>query len=70
MPVFKILFFSLTFFISTLSLAADRPNILFIFSDDHTTQAISAYVGDKKLIETPHIDSIAEEGAIFAKTFV
>lgn len=38
-----------------------RPNILLIFSDDHTEQAISAY--GSKLMQTPNIDRIAKEGA-------
>jgi arylsulfatase A-like enzyme len=45
-----------------------QPNILFIMSDDHAYQAISAYGYD--LLETPHIDMLAKEGAIFYKSFV
>ena len=45
-----------------------QPNILVIFSDDHTQQAISAY--GSKLMNTPSIDRIAQEGAIFTNTFV
>jgi arylsulfatase A-like enzyme len=45
-----------------------RPNILYIMSDDHTKQAISAY--GSTLIETPQIDRIAREGAIFNNSFV
>ena len=45
-----------------------RPNILFIMSDDHAYQAISAY--DQKLINTPNIDRIAEGGAIFENACV
>ena len=41
---------------------AKRPNIVFIFSDDHAYQAISAYSDPRKLIETPNIDRIAKEG--------
>ena len=33
-----------------------RPNIVFIFSDDHAYQAISAYGDNRRLIETPNID--------------
>ena len=40
-----------------------RPNILFVMSDDHAFQAISAY--SQKLIQTPNIDKIAKRGAIF-----
>jgi arylsulfatase A-like enzyme len=40
-----------------------RPNILFIMTDDHTTQAISAY--GSALTQTPNIDRIAREGIRF-----
>ncbi len=45
-----------------------RPNIIFIMSDDHAYQAISAY--GHGLNNTPNIDRIAKEGAIFNKGFV
>lgn len=44
------------------------PNILIIFSDDHAYQAISAY--GSKLMQTPNIDRIAREGAIFQNACV
>ena len=46
----------------------ERPNILFIMSDDHAYQAISAY--DKRLINTPNIDRIANEGMLFSNACV
>jgi len=46
----------------------EKPNILFIMSDDHAFQAISAYNPD--LIETPNIDRIARDGIIYNKAFV
>jgi len=45
-----------------------RPNIIFIISDDHTSQAISAY--GSKLATTPNIDRIAREGAILYNNVV
>jgi arylsulfatase A-like enzyme len=45
-----------------------RPNILFIMSDDHAYQAISAY--DNSLIRTPNIDRIAEGGILFTNACV
>lgn len=45
-----------------------RPNIIFIMSDDHSERAISAY--GSKLIDTPNIDRIANEGALFRNSFV
>jgi arylsulfatase A-like enzyme len=43
------------------------PNILFIFSDDHACQAISAY--GSRINRTPNIDRIAREGMIFRNSF-
>lgn len=44
------------------------PNILFIMSDDHAYQAISAY--SDHLIKTPNIDRIANEGMLFTNASV
>ena len=45
-----------------------RPNIIFIFSDDHAEHAISAY--GSKVNHTPHLDRLAAEGARFTNSFV
>lgn len=45
-----------------------RPNIVFIMSDDHAYQAISAY--SDQLIQTPNIDRIAKEGMLFTNASV
>ena len=45
-----------------------RPNIIFIMSDDHAYQAISAY--DDKLLQTPNIDRLAKEGMLFTNASV
>jgi len=44
------------------------PNIVFIMSDDHAYQAISAY--QDHLIETPNIDRLAKEGMLFTNACV
>ena len=44
-----------------------RPNILFIFSDDHGQQAISSY--GSKVNKTPNIDRLAEGGVRFLNSF-
>ena len=48
--------------------AADKPNILFIFSDDHAYQAISAYGSNRN--HTPNIDRLAREGMLFRNAMV
>jgi len=44
-----------------------RPNVLFIFSDDHALRTIGAYSDDFDV--TPNIDRIAHEGIIFTNSF-
>lgn len=52
------------------TMAADRPNIVFLFSDDHALQAISAYGGRfKDIAPTPNIDRIARQGAVFERSY-
>lgn len=47
-----------------------KPNILFIMSDDHAVQAIGAYGHPvSKLAPTPNIDRIAEQGALFTANY-
>ncbi|MCX6925293.1 MAG: sulfatase-like hydrolase/transferase, partial [Verrucomicrobia bacterium] len=47
--------------------AADRPNILFIMSDDHAAHAISAY--GSRVNQTPNLDRLAKEGMRFENCF-
>ena len=47
--------------------SGSRPNIIFIFTDDHAIQAISAY--GSVINQTPNIDRLASEGMIFRNTF-
>ena len=55
-------------FLSCQTEIESPPNIVFIMSDDHAYQAVSAY--GYGLNNTPNIDRIAQEGALFQKGFV
>ena len=44
-----------------------RPNIIFIMSDDHAYQALSAY--SDRLIKTPNIDKLAEQSTLFENAY-
>ena len=68
-PVF-IAVLTLIFCVSTALLQSQtrRPNIIYIMSDDHAYQAISAY--GYGLNNTPNIDKLAKEGMLFKKAFV
>ncbi len=64
---------SFTIFIGLLGIIAglraqSRPNIVVIVSDDHAFQTISAF--GSPLMQTPGIDRIAREGALFTKAYV
>ena len=47
--------------------AADRPNIIFIMSDDHAAHAIGAY--GSHVNKTPNLDRLARDGMIFTSVF-
>lgn len=54
---------------ASATFAADsRPNILFVFTDDHAYQAIGAY--GSKINQTPNLDRLAREGMLFRECYV
>lgn len=46
----------------------EKPNIIFIMTDDHSYQTLSAY--DNRFIQTPGLDRLANEGVTFTNSFV
>lgn len=62
------LFILLLCCIAQVGFAQQRPNIIYIMSDDHDADAISAY--NKQFISTPNIDRLAKEGLLFQRNFV
>ncbi|MBE0542089.1 MAG: sulfatase [Verrucomicrobia bacterium] len=68
-PILRTLLGLLSLVVATAGAAeTTRPNIVFIFSDDHAQHAISAY--GSKVNQTPHIDRLAKEGVRFLNSFV
>lgn len=59
--------FSALLLITTLSQAAERPNVLFIFSDDQRADTISA-LGNTHL-QTPNLDRLVARGTSFTNAF-
>jgi arylsulfatase A-like enzyme len=56
--------------VATAAEKASRPNIVFIFSDDHAPHAIGAYNGWLKSVNpTPNIDALAASGMLFRNSF-
>jgi arylsulfatase A-like enzyme len=67
---FPTVFCTVVFTLSTEaqeSISGSRPNVIFIFSDDHAAHAISAY--GSLVNKTPNIDRIASEGLLFRNNF-
>ncbi len=57
--------------ISCQNQAPKQPNIIYIMSDDHACQAISAYGGPlAELAPTPNIYRIAANGILFNRCYV
>ena len=69
-------FFKPAFFLAAITLGLnaqklEKPNILYIMSDDHAAEAIGAYGGRlARLNMTPVLDKLASEGILFTNCFV
>ncbi len=66
--IFFLIFFIVGCKVEDKYVSDQKPNILFIMSDDHAYQAISAY--SNNLTKTPNIDRIAREGMMFTNACV
>ena len=66
-----IVFVSFTLVLFSCQQSIKKPNIVFIFTDDHATQAISAYGGMlANIAPTPNLDKLANEGMLFQRCMV
>lgn len=66
MRTVAVLFVSMIF--CSEALAADKPNIVFFFTDDQTSSSLGCY--GHPLAKTPHIDSLAKGGVRFTNAMV
>jgi len=67
MNKFFLILSSITLIVN-FAFSAKPLNILFLFTDDHAYQAISAYGSNRN--QTPNIDRLAKEGMLFDRAFV
>lgn len=58
----------ISFFISLASQATEKPNVLFILTDQHFADAVSHVMGNEH-ISTPNIDKLAKNGVRFTKAY-
>ena len=69
--ILLLLFFSNSCKQEDNSSSTDRPNIIFIMTDDHAYQALSSYNDRlKEVAPTPNLDRIAENGMRFDRCLV
>ena len=47
----------------------DKPNILFIYTDDHSYRTLSCYPEAYKWVRTPNIDRLAKRGVRFSAAY-
>ena len=66
-----LLFFPISFFQSiTLVSAAERPNILFIYTDDQSHRTVGCYPDSHDWAKTPNIDKLAASGMRFDSAYI
>ncbi len=49
---------------------ADRPNILFIYTDDQSSRTVSCYPEAFDWVKTPNIDGLAKQGVRFSHAYI
>jgi arylsulfatase A-like enzyme len=54
---------------SAVGQASDRPNILYIFTDDQSIRSVSAYPESHEWVHTPNIDKLANSGIRFSSCY-
>ncbi len=57
----------LLFFVLCTSLSSAKPNVLFLFADDHTHEAVRAFGHTD--IDTPNLDRLAARGTVFTHAY-
>src|SRR5437879_13743789 len=65
MPRFLMLLFASFASFCSFATAANRPNVLFIFSDDQNPRTVGCYPGSWPWVRTPNIDALAKSGVRF-----
>ena len=60
----------LSFLLASIVHAKTKPNILFIYTDDHSHRTVSCYPEAYPWVKTPNIDALAANGVRFASAYV
>ncbi len=70
MKAFTFVLISLSVFATASGLTAKKPNILFIYTDDHSHRTIGCYPESYDWVKTPNIDALAEKGVRFKYAYI
>ena len=65
-----LVWFGVTLFGWNQSQAAKRPNILFIYTDDHSHRTVGCYPEAYPWVRTPNIDRLAQRGVRFSHAYI
>ncbi|HCP83344.1 MAG TPA: sulfatase, partial [Planctomycetaceae bacterium] len=60
----------LTLVLASQVCEAKRPNILFIYTDDHTHRSVGCYPESYDWVSTPNIDQLAKSGTRFTHAYI
>ena len=60
----------LTLVLASQVCEAKRPNILFIYTDDHTHRSVGCYPESHDWVSTPNIDQLAKSGTRFTHAYI
>ena len=67
MRIICLFFFVVLVLSITSANATERPNIIFIFADDHTFSALGSL--GHPIVKTPNLDRLADEGVLFSNAY-
>ena len=61
---------AIAFWPAPKAVGKDRPNILFIYTDDQSYRTVSCYPEAYKFVNTPNIDALAKRGVRFTHAYI
>ena len=61
---------AIAFWPAPTAVGKDRPNILFIYTDDQSYRTVSCYPEAYKFVNTPNIDALAKRGVRFTHAYI
>lgn len=69
-PAFVAAFVAATLPAPASAEAPSRPNLLFLYTDDHSYRTLSCYEGADPFANTPHLDRLAARGVRFTHAYI